>query len=107
MPKKPFQTLTEPMYYVLLVLEKERYGVEIMRKIGEISEGRVSVTPGTLYAMLGKFLSEGLIEEIGREERKVWYRRTKEGEKLLEAECERLEKMLEDKWKYMGRKVKI
>ena len=37
MPRKALQTLSEPMYYVLLALTKERYGAEIMNAVKEIS----------------------------------------------------------------------
>ena len=52
MAREQFQTLTEPMYYILLALTKECCGVDIMEKVSEISAGRVKVGPGTLYAML-------------------------------------------------------
>ena len=55
MAREQFQTLTEPMYYILLTLMEECCGVDIMEKVKEISHGRVLVGPGTLYAMLAKF----------------------------------------------------
>ena len=55
MAREQFQTLTEPMYYILLSLMEECCGVDIMEKVKTISRGRVLVGPGTLYAMLAKF----------------------------------------------------
>ena len=55
MARKQFQTLSEPMYYILLSLTSECCGVDIMKKVEEISKGRISVGPGTLYTLLGKF----------------------------------------------------
>ena len=49
MARKQFQTLSEPMYYILLALTSECCGVDIMKKVEEISKGRISVGPGTLY----------------------------------------------------------
>ena len=43
MAREQFQTLTEPMYYILLALTKECCGVDIMEKVSEISAGRVKV----------------------------------------------------------------
>ena len=40
------------MYYILLALMEEVCGVDIMVRVKEISHDRVSVGPGTLYAML-------------------------------------------------------
>ena len=46
MAREQFQTLTEPMYYILLALTEECCGVDIMEKVREISGGRVTVGPG-------------------------------------------------------------
>ena len=62
MAREAFQTLTEPMYYILLALTQEQCGVDIMAKVKEISKGRVSVGPGTLYAMLQKFHENGVVK---------------------------------------------
>ena len=37
MAREQFQTLTEPMYYILLALTEECCGVDIMEKVREIS----------------------------------------------------------------------
>ena len=55
MAREAFQTLTEPMYYILLALTGECCGVDIMNKVEELSHGRIRVGPGTLYAMLARF----------------------------------------------------
>ena len=54
MAREQFQTLTEPMYYILLALTEECCGVDIMDKVDTLSAGRVKVGPGTLYAMLSR-----------------------------------------------------
>ena len=51
MAREPLQTLTEPMYYILLALTEECCGVDIMNKVEELSGGRIRVGPGTLYAL--------------------------------------------------------
>ncbi len=51
------------MYYILMALIGERYGVDIMAAVDEISNGRVDVGPRTLYALLGKFEKEKMIVE--------------------------------------------
>lgn len=61
MAREQFQTLTEPMYYILLALLEECCGVDIMDKVQELSHGRVRVGPGTLYAMLSKFEENSVI----------------------------------------------
>ena len=43
MAREQFQTLTEPMYYILIALSEECCGVDIMEKVQKISGGRVKV----------------------------------------------------------------
>ena len=70
MAREQFQTLTEPMYYILLALTEECCGVEIMEKVKSISHGRVLVGPGTLYAMLARFEENGIIQMTASETRR-------------------------------------
>lgn len=96
MPRKKFQTLSEPMYYILLALTSECCGVDIMKKVEYISKGRISVGPGTLYTLLGKFESSNLIRETKVDGRKRSYIITEEGYEALKEEYERLESMVSD-----------
>ncbi len=96
MAREQFQTLTEPMYYILLALLDEVCGVDIMARVEEISGGRVKVGPGTLYAMLQKFEENDLIERTAEEGRKKWYRITSRGREMLEEEMGRLRRQIAD-----------
>lgn len=96
MARVKFQTLTEPMYYILLALTSECCGIDIMHRVDEISHGRISVGPGTLYAMLQKFEDSGVILRTREEGRKKWYEITDTGREMLDAERERLRIMLDD-----------
>ena len=101
MAREQFQTLTEPMYYILLALLREVCGVDIMARVEEISGGRVKVGPGTLYAMLQKFEENDLIERTAEEGRKKWYRITPRGQKMLMEEMERLRRQIADGERFM------
>ena len=46
MAREKFQTLTEQMFYILLCLEQERCGADVMAWISETTGGRVAVGPG-------------------------------------------------------------
>lgn len=96
MAREQFQTLTEPMYYILLALTEECCGVDIMEKVKEISGGRVLVGPGTLYAMLAKFEENGVIRMTASEGRKKSYLITDQGREMLKKEYERLLVMVRD-----------
>lgn len=101
MAREQFQTLTEPMYYILLALLDEVCGVDIMARVEEISGGRVKVGPGTLYAMLQKFEENDLIERTAEEGRKKWYRITPRGRGMLAEEMERLRRQIADGERFM------
>lgn len=96
MAREQFQTLTEPMYYILLALTEECCGVDIMEKVKSISHGRVLVGPGTLYAMLAKFEENGVIQLTASEGRRKSYVITEIGRQMLQKEYERLRIMAED-----------
>lgn len=96
MAREQFQTLTEPMYYILLALTEECCGVDIMEKVKTISRGRVLVGPGTLYAMLAKFEENGVIRLTASEGRRKSYVITDTGREMLKKEYERLKIMVED-----------
>ena len=96
MAREQFQTLTEPMYYILLTLMEECCGVDIMEKVKEISHGRVLVGPGTLYAMLAKFEENGVIQMTTSEGRRKSYIITDVGREMLQKEYDRLMIMVED-----------
>ena len=96
MAREQFQTLTEPMYYILLALTEECCGVDIMEKVKMISHGRVVVGPGTLYAMLAKFEENGVIQLTASEGRRKSYVITEVGKAMLQKEYDRLRIMTED-----------
>ena len=102
--REQLQTLTEPMYYILLAMADECCGVDIMKRVEEISGGRITVGPGTLYALLDKFLSAGLIRQTRVEGRKRSYIITDEGRDALNREYDRLVTMTQDGRKILGRR---
>ena len=100
MAREQFQTLTEPMYYILLALTEECCGVDIMEKVRDISRGRVRVGPGTLYAMLSRFEENDMIRKTAEEGRKKSYIITETGKQMLREEQERLKIMIRDGEEY-------
>ena len=96
MPREKFQTLTEQMFYILLCLRKECCGMDIMEEVGRITDGRVSVGPGTLYNLLEQFAEAGMIRETKVEGRRKSYILTQKGAVTLREEFERLRKQTAD-----------
>lgn len=102
MAREQLQTLTEPMYYILLALTEECCGVDIMERVKKISGGRVSVGPGTLYAMLAKFEEKDIIRLTASEGRRKSYVITDMGKEELNKEYHRLKRMAVDGEFYFG-----
>ncbi len=96
MPREKFRTLTEQMFYVLLCLKKECYGLDILDRIPAMTSGRVSVGSGTLYNLLEQFLDAGMIVETKVEGRKRTYVITEKGKEMLDAEYARIVAQAQD-----------
>ena len=78
------------MFYILLCLQQECCGTDIMAQVSTLTNGRVSVGPGTLYNLLENFLEVGWIAGTKVEGRKRSYLITAAGRKALEDEYQRL-----------------
>ncbi len=102
MAREQIQTLTEPMYYILLALTQECCGVDIMDRVKTLSRGRVTVGPGTLYAMLAKFEEKGIIRLTAADGRRKSYVITDAGREELQKEYLRLQTMVSDGRFYFG-----
>mgnify|MGYP000209673001 CR=1 FL=1 len=96
MAREKFQTLTEQMFYILLCLRQEQCGADIMARVTELTAGRVSVGPGTLYNLLEQFLDAGYIQETKVEGRRRSYLLTQAGKTALAEERRRLQAQIDD-----------
>lgn len=96
MPREKFRTLTEQMFYILLCLKEECYGMDILDKVPSMTNNRVTVGSGTLYNLLEQFLEAGMIIETKVEGRKRSYILTQKGKDMLDAEYKRIVAQAED-----------
>lgn len=96
MARKKFHTLTEQMFYTLLCLKEECYGLDILDKIPAMTNQRVNVGSGTLYTLLEQFLEAGMIKETKVEGRRRSYILTKLGKAMLDKEALRIKAQLDD-----------
>ena len=90
MPRQKFQTLTEQMFYTLLCLKNECYGMDILDRVPSMTHGRVSIGSGTLYTLLEQFLEAEMIRETKIEGRRRSYILTDKGREMLEKEYQRI-----------------
>ena len=90
--------LSQPSLHILLALGTDaKHGYAIMQDIAERSGGRIRILPGTLYSTIKKMLADGLVEEIppparadSDDARRRYYRVTRQGKALAQAETQRL-----------------
>lgn len=92
--------LTHVVYYVLLSLsDDQRHGYGIIKDVEERTGGQLELEAGTLYAAIKRLREDGLIDEAaapaGADARRRYYRLTPKGERVLRAESERLELMVQ------------
>ena len=106
MPRAKFQTLTEQMFYALLCLREECYGMDILDRVPAMTEGRVSVGSGTLYNLLEQFAEAGMIRETKVEGRRRSYILTGYGRQTLDREYERIRAQAEDYRRAFGEEEK-
>ena len=90
------QPMTEAMYYVLLALLRPLHGYGLMQRISQLSGGRRTMSPGTLYGILSRLQREGLIRLEDQDARRKTYALTEDGKEALKTEYARLCRLVED-----------
>ena len=85
--------MTETGFYILFCLQKERHGYSITQKGKELTEGQLSISPGTMYGTLAKMEKDGLIVFVREEEKRKLYSITELGKQILELEIQRIERL--------------
>lgn len=102
-PIEKIAPLTEATFYVLLALRVPRHGYGIIKRVEEISGGRLVLAAGTLYGILGNLLDLEIIAPVAAGlpgasvdsgARKKVYRLTERGQALVVYEIERLRLLL-------------
>jgi DNA-binding PadR family transcriptional regulator len=99
---RSFLPLTPLAFQVLLALaDADRHGYGIIREVADRTDGLVTIRTGTLYTLLQRLLDERLLEESTRrpapgddDERRRYYRLTRLGRGVLQAEARRLESLI-------------
>jgi DNA-binding PadR family transcriptional regulator len=99
---QPFLPLTPALFHVLLSLAGgDKHGYAIMKDVTGLTEGTVNLSAGTLYGILRRLVSDGMVIETGErpapeldDERRRYYKLTEFGRKVARAEALRLESVL-------------
>ena len=91
--------LSPPVFHILLVLGNEvMHGYAIMQELERRTDGKEMLLPGSLYATIARMVSEGLIEEVvqrrSSDGRRRYYRRTRYGRAVAQAEAMRMGRLV-------------
>jgi DNA-binding PadR family transcriptional regulator len=102
--KGPAQSapLAPAVFQILVALaDQDRHGYAIMQDVASRTDGRMKLSPGTLYGSIKRMLDEGLIVELDNrpdpeddDERRRYYRLTPVGRGVAQAEADRLTTLL-------------
>ena len=92
--------LREPTFLILTALAGEpMHGYGLIAEVARLSDGRISLRPGTLYGALDRLVDAGLVavdhEEIVDGRLRRYYRLTEPGGELLAVETERMRRNVE------------
>ncbi len=95
--------LTPAVFEILLALaDQDRHGYGIMQEVEQRTEGLMKLGPGTLYGSIKRMLESDLIEDSGDrpdpeldDDRRKYYRLTKQGRQVASAEANRLDRQVQ------------
>jgi DNA-binding PadR family transcriptional regulator len=88
--------LSPATFHILLAIAvSSTHGYAIMQEVERLSDGRVKLAPGTLYASIKRLLREKLIIEVDApldetDTRRRYYELTAQGRSLAQEEARRL-----------------
>ena len=102
MDPESFLPLPQPTLHILIALsDGDAHGYAVMQDVLARTNGKIRLSPGTLYGAMKRLLEDGLITEVerrsalpGEDERRRSYRLTKLGRSLALAELARMEEVL-------------
>jgi DNA-binding PadR family transcriptional regulator len=98
-----FLPLKTQWFHIMLSLAgEEQHGYGIMQEVLQRTSGKVRLWPATLYGSIKRLIEAGLIEESTArpapefdDARRRYYRLTLLGRGVLDAECERLQELVQ------------
>ncbi len=94
--------LTPTVFHMLLALaDGDKHGYGIMKAVAEETQGQMQIRTGSLYGAIQRMIEAGLIEQKDErpdpeldDERRVYYRLTDFGRKVLVAETQRMSRLV-------------
>lgn len=89
-----------PLHILLALADRTMHGWAVIKRIDEMTEGDTCPSTGSLYLAMGRLAERGLLEEVDApsddaDARRKYYRLTPLGERVLEAESQRLASLVQ------------
>jgi len=88
------------LHIMLALADGQKHGYAIMGRVEVLTEGSVTMGPGTLYGAIKRMMKAGLVEEADErpdpeldDARRRYYRLTGLGARALDAEVARMERL--------------
>ena len=91
--KKVYVPMTETGFYILFCLQEEMHGYNIGLKVKNMTDGELTISPGTMYGTLYKMENDKLISFVKEEDKRKFYVITELGKEVLEIELRRIERL--------------
>lgn len=91
--KKVYVPMTETGFYILFCLQKEMHGYNIGLKVKDMTNGELTISPGTMYGTLSKMENDKLISFVKEEDKRKSYIITELGKEVLEIELRRIKRL--------------
>jgi DNA-binding PadR family transcriptional regulator len=91
--KRIYVPMTETGFYILFCLQTPQHGYGIGQQVKRITNGEVTISPGTMYGTLSKMEKDGLIAFFREEDKRKLYQITALGQEVLSVELRRIERL--------------
>ena len=93
--------MTEQGFHILIALaDRDLHGYAIMQDVATRTNGKLRLSPGTLYGSIKRLLEQGLIEELEADDRRRYYRLTVPGRNAAKNEATRLMELVDQARQY-------
>jgi len=90
------KSMTEQVFHILIALaDRDLHGYAIMQDVAARTNGKMRLSPGTLYGSIKRLLEQGLIVELEADDRRRYYRLTSLGRKEAQTEADRLVELVD------------
>lgn len=91
--RRIYVPMTETAFYILLSLQEEMHGYNIVQKVKQLTNDQVVISPGTMYGSLSKMEKDNLLQQTKEEGKRKYYITTLLGTEILNLELKRIERL--------------